>query len=218
MEDNDVNRKGPLPPGRGTVRIMVTNAVSKDSVLLTGLGLKLSTALKAAQSLSANGPPVTFRGSNASQPQLVQAISTALAPYQAALSAHVALTQAVALRKQSDAASKALLSDLQAAIAAAFGSTSTVFQQFGFKTRKAATPLTSSAKVVKAQKALSTRAARGTLGSKQRKAVTGSVTAPVVVDPSTRSVVASTSSQAPSNGTSPSTGTTGTTSSSTTKP
>ena len=66
--------------------------------------------------------------------------------------------------------------ELKAMVIATYGSGSQKLADFGF-TAVTRTPLTPAQKVERAAKALATRKARGTLGSKQKKAITGATPA-----------------------------------------
>jgi hypothetical protein len=94
------------------------------------------------------------------------------------------------------------MSAFESFVEAAFGSSPDVLADFGI-IRKARAPLTVEAKAAAAAKRASTRAARHTLGTKQKKAIKGDVTG-VLVTPITAS---SSSVAAPSSPTAPATST-----------
>jgi hypothetical protein len=82
-------------------------------------------------------------------------------------------TQAVPLRRQ--------LSALVAYVRASFGDAPDVLADFGLKPKKAPTPLTIEKMAAASAKRAATRAARHTMGSKQKKAVKGTITTIVTV-------------------------------------
>jgi hypothetical protein len=61
-------------------------------------------------------------------------------------------------------------------VKASFGPTPDVLADFGLKPKKAPTPLTIEQKAAAAAKRAATRAARRTMGAKQKKAVKGTIT------------------------------------------
>ncbi len=99
---------------------------------------------------------------------------------------------------------RAFMSAFESYVRAAFGSSPDVLADFGI-TRRAPTPLTVEAKAAAAAKRAATRAARHTLGTKQKKAIKDDVTG-VLVTPITASssiVAAPSSPTAPATSTGP---------------
>lgn len=101
------------------------------------------------------------------------AVATAYATWRTAVAADEALNTKLT----------PLIQALRQYVLNAFGSTGTVLADFGF-TATVRKPLSPQAKVAAAAKAKATRAARGTKGKVQKKAVTGNVTG-VTVTPVT---------------------------------
>ncbi len=82
-------------------------------------------------------------------------------------------------------------------VKATFSKSPDVLAEFGLRPRKVATPLTVEQKAVATAKRKATRAARHTMGTKQRRLVKGAVTG-VVVTPVTASQPSATESNGPS--------------------
>ena len=93
-----------------------------------------------------------------------------------------------------------LVTDTTAFVRANVGATPDVLHDFGLAPRKPNTPLTAAQKAAAAEKRNATRAARHTMGSKQKKSVTGAVPAAATATPAPAvpapSAAASTSSAA----------------------
>jgi hypothetical protein len=96
---------------------------------------------------------------------------------------------------------RTLMSALVSFVKAAFGNAPDVLADFGLSPTTR-TPLTAQAKVAAAAKRTATRAARHTMGSQQKKSVTGNVTGIVVTPVTSAAPVATTpaSPSAPANG------------------
>jgi hypothetical protein len=77
----------------------------------------------------------------------------------------------------------AFLHALEAFIRLTFGASATTLADFSLEPPKARTPMTAEAKAVAKAKAAATRKARGTTSAKAKKAITGNVSATLVVTP-----------------------------------
>jgi hypothetical protein len=152
---------------------MLAQSPSK-STQLRGPALSLTNILTGAQQFLGS-KTLLLPGGPASQSQIVQQVNNLLAPYKAVGLAHQGLSQSVSQVKDQMDDVKSFIQQVQAAVVAAFGPSGPEYAGFGFKAPKARTPLTTEQQAAKVAKMRATRAARHTLGSKQRKAVTGSV-------------------------------------------
>ena len=155
----------------------ITNDLNQESSP-KGVELRFLMAQKGAQTVLASGGTIPLQNVPSNLKQVLQAIGTNLVPYQAVHDARTALKLALQHRSEFEPAAKKFLTELQAAVVAAYGLGSTEFQAFGFKVRKTATPLTSEQKAQKADRMRRTRKARNVLGKKQRKSVTGASSSP----------------------------------------
>jgi hypothetical protein len=90
-----------------------------------------------------------------------------------------------AIQKEKDLRVKvaSIVTGLKAYVLQAFPGNTEALADFGFAAKKKATPKTAEQKAVIALKAKATRAARHTMGSKQKLAVTGTVPATVPATP-----------------------------------
>ena len=96
----------------------------------------------------------------------------------ASSSAKAQWVKASATVKADRTANDALRAALHQAVLVQFGADPAVLDAFGYAKPRTRTPASSEAKVIAAAKRLATRKARGTLGSKQRKAIKGALTTP----------------------------------------
>jgi hypothetical protein len=125
--------------------------------------------------LTINGEKVTGADASAVFQKLldvIQAVTTARATWQAAVAAERALRTQEA----------AFVAAYKATILTLFGNRPDILAQFGIKARKPTAKLTAAQLLQRAANAQATRALRGTLGSKQKAKIKGKG-APVVVPP-----------------------------------
>jgi hypothetical protein len=115
----------------------------------------------------------------------VTTLQARIAAIQAAIAAHAALTAAVAAAHAEIARTAALVSGARQALKIAFSGQPTTLGDFGLMPPKVRTPLTAEEKVAVVAKAKATRAARHTMGSKQKAQVTGTSPAPAPAPAST---------------------------------
>ena len=107
-----------------------------------------------------------------------------------AVEASKAATKAKAQAEQVQAPSQlAVIRAFETVIRGTFGNSADVLADFGLAPPKARVTRTAEEKAVSAAKSAATRAARGTMGKNQKKAVKGSITAKLVVTPVTTSPV-----------------------------
>jgi hypothetical protein len=101
-------------------------------------------------------------------------IDTYLAAQTAALNATNAFHSAVAAQKVSDADARVFRSQMQGYVISRYGKTNPIVSQFSFKPT-AAKKTTTAVKAVAVLKLKATRAARNTMGKKQKLKITGTV-------------------------------------------
>lgn len=108
---------------------------------------------------------------------LVTVLQARIAAIKLAISTKAAYAAAVAAAHAEIANTAALVSGARQALKIAFSGQIETLGDFGLKPPKARTPLTTEQKAAAKAKAEATRKARGTMGSKQKKAITGATAA-----------------------------------------
>jgi hypothetical protein len=133
--------------------------------------------------------------------ELVTVLQGRIAARASAAAARAPWLAAVQAERDESDKTQSLVSGLRQAIRTAFASQVDLLADFGLKPRKAAAPRTPEEKAASVAKARATREARHTMGSKQRKRITGTapVAAPVAAPaaaPSTAPATPAASAQA----------------------
>jgi hypothetical protein len=164
------NESIPMPTPRNNQAEQMT----ADQSLIAGL-------TKHAATLAS----LLIAGASVLTTDLVTMLQARIAAIQAAIAAHAALTAAVAAAHAEIAKTAALVSGARQALKIAFAGQATTLGDFGLTPPKARTPLTTEEKAAAIAKAQATRAARHTMGSKQKAKVTGSSPAPAPLPAST---------------------------------
>ena len=141
-----------------------------------GMERKLLNIQRGIETVLMAGKTIPYRGQPSDAATVGPIVAAALAPYESVHAVRSALRVAIEARRAHKAYVKQLVKDIQSAAAAAFQE-GTDYEQFGFKPRKQPAPLTPEKKQLRLERLRSTRAARHTMGSRQRAAVKG------VVDP-----------------------------------
>jgi hypothetical protein len=100
---------------------------------------------------------------------------------QAVLDARAALHTAILANEAEDAQSAPYARSLRQSVVAMFANSPSILAEFRLAARKPPTPLTAAQKVLAAARRAATRAARHTMGSVQKAALTGHLKDPVVV-------------------------------------
>ncbi len=121
------------------------------------------------------GKNMIFRQGNISGPSLLALVTSTWQLYDNVHETKNAWTQAVAARNAAQAATKQLIKDCEDGAYATFGEGSYQYEELGFAPKKKPAPLTPEQKQTKLERLRATRAARNTLGSRQKKAVKGVV-------------------------------------------
>jgi hypothetical protein len=167
-----------------------TQQLTDDEALIAGLQKHLSSTNLVVLSQSQT------------MAQVVATLQARVDAAQAVVDARTALHTAVAAATTADAQSASYARSVRDAVVAMYANSPAILADFNLKARKPRTPLTAAQKVLAAAKRKATRAARHTMGSVQKKAVTGSLSGSVVVaqDGTTSMSSAATSNPATTNG------------------
>ena len=102
-------------------------------------------------------------------------IDAQLASAEAVTKARGALAEALYVDRKAQAKGAPKLRGLRELLRVMYGSNHAALAPFGLTPRKARTPQTPAALLVRAERVRATRAARGTKGTKQKKAIKGNV-------------------------------------------
>ena len=113
--------------------------------------------------------------------QVATKIQSRIDAANAVLTAEAAWHGSVKTSQTTEASTDAYVIGARQTVLAMFASQPTVLAEFSVSPRKAPAPRTAAQKVVSAAKAKATRAARHTMSAKQKAAISGSLTGPVVV-------------------------------------
>jgi hypothetical protein len=140
--------------------------ISDDQKLIAGILKHLATST------------LTIGGKAYLGTTLVSLLQPRIDAGQASIAARAASRNAVVADDGVLAETNALVVQLKQTLKLMFGNDAATLADFGSTPRKTPQPLTAAQKVARADKARATRKARGTLGSKQKKAITGAITAP----------------------------------------
>jgi hypothetical protein len=146
----------------------MTQSNINDKSVSHGIELRLDTAISGCA--NAFPPGVTalqIRNVTFNQADLNTKLVSLDTPFKGARTAHSALRTFTSQKPQLVKEAEQFLADLKAALAGAVGSDNELLTQWGFKPKKAAKPLTSEEKVLKAAKAKLTREKRGTLADRR---------------------------------------------------
>ena len=173
------------------------------------VGAHAKQLIAGAEKHLANVTQVTLVGSSFTPAQLTAKLQQAVTLREDVDAAKASTKAKIVAEKADMPALRTLMSALVSHVKAAFGNSPDVLADFGVHP-KARVPLTVEAKVAAAAKRKATRAARHTMGAKQKKDVRGAVTG-IVVTPVTAtppSVTTPSSPSAPATGGSTTTATT----------
>jgi hypothetical protein len=119
---------------------------------------------------------------------LISTLQSRMAARTRTLSARAVLQAAIQAEEIEETQTKTLVSGTKQALKVMFAGQITELADFGLKGPKARTPLTPEQKVVVAAKVKATRAARHTLGSREKAKITGATPAPVTAPSATPAV------------------------------
>jgi hypothetical protein len=138
----------------------------------------LKTSLRALAAGLAASPPgghptVVLEGKPLLSADLQAQLSTYADIYQAADDAYVVYQKAIAARDDIAPQAKELRDHTRAAVKAALGRKNPELAKYGITPDKDTRPLTTAEETAKVAKAKATRAARHTMGKKQKLAITG---------------------------------------------
>jgi hypothetical protein len=121
------------------------------------------------------GKNMIFRQGSISGPSLLALVTASWQLYDNVHETRNAWLQAIAARNAAQEAARQLVKDCQDGAYATFGEGSYQYEELGFTPKKKPAPLTPEQKQTKLDRLRATRAARHTLGSRQKKAVKGVV-------------------------------------------
>jgi hypothetical protein len=169
----------------------MANSISSQSAPPTGLELKLTQALQGAQTVLPTGSSLNINQAAMTQAQIVQQLQNDLAPFSAARSEKTIYLAKLQAKTAVAASAREFLVQFRNALVASFGRNSPQLAEFGFNPAKPRVQ-TSGQKALSAAKAVLTRKARGTKGSKQKAAITTVGTPVVTIGPSGTQVAAPT--------------------------
>ncbi len=116
-------------------------------------------------------------GTSVQSSEIISALQARIAAANTVQSTRAAWQTAVKANANERASTKALILSVTQAVQLMYGGSIDKLAEFGLKPRKTRTALTPEQKLAAAAKAKATRAARHTMGSKQKKSVKGTVTA-----------------------------------------
>jgi hypothetical protein len=136
-----------------------------------GLELELTLFHKGCDSLLPDGTSLTLAGASWTKAALVTELAKDLAEYQAVRDQVRVLKSARQAKQQILPGARTLTKNLKSALLAYFGRGSPMLAQFGIRAGGGVRAMTSEQKVLRAAKARATRAARHTLGSRQKQAI-----------------------------------------------
>jgi hypothetical protein len=129
---------------------------------------------------------------------LVQTFTDENGEIAASTNAKAEWVKAAASVKANRAPNEALRAAIHQTVLVQFGADPTVLDAFGYAKPRKATPASPETKIVAAAKRVATRKARGTLGSKQRKALNRALTTPQAFTVSVTPTVTATAAPATS--------------------
>ena len=146
-----------------------------------------------------NVSSLTFGGGTFTPAQVEASIQTLIDLRTAVEDAKAATQAKLAAESAQAAPQRSQMTALVAFVKATYGNTPDVLADFGLKPKKTRTPLTIGQKATAAAKRAATRAARHTMGSKQKKDVKGTITtiAPTPTTPAPQPVAPSPVASAP---------------------
>jgi hypothetical protein len=124
------------------------------------------------------GKTMPFRTGTIDGPSLAAIVQPLIAVLQAVGNNKTAWKASIQARDAAGATIEALIADIKKGASLAWTDGSVEFQQFGFAPRKKPAPLTPEQKQLKVDRLRATRVARGTVGSRARKAIHGVVPTP----------------------------------------
>jgi hypothetical protein len=149
------------------------SAQSSAAIVGTTKGFRadLQQLLQGIEAVVPDGSSLPVGSGNETKADMVAAITQVLAVYNTAEAQRVAIKATRIQLMETSTADRTLYTKLKDAMVAYFGKGSPLLTQFGIKPRQPRRPLTSEQNVVRAEKARMTRAARHTMGKRQKAGV-----------------------------------------------
>jgi len=139
----------------------------------------LQAAIAGVKSEIADGASLTLAGAVFSKAELISALEADLSHVSAVRDAFLAYKSALQARNGAATEVKAHLANLRIALAGLYGEGSEELAKFGLKPRKPKAPLSAEQELAKVTNARTTRALRGTKGSRQKEAIRATA-APII--------------------------------------
>jgi hypothetical protein len=191
-----------MVPGRVQLTVERTDQKGEQSNMVKGKGKGTAVAL-AEQLIAgtnkhlANATQVSIASSSFTPAQITARLQTLVNLRHDVDTVKAATKAKLAAEKADMPALRIFMDAFVAFVKASFSNSPDVLADFGLTPKKAKTPLTVEAKAAAAAKRKATRAARHTMGTKQKKGVKGAVTG-VVVTPITAAPPVATAPTGPS--------------------
>jgi len=159
---------------------MASTAINQQS-LAKGVELQYQTLLVGLQTLAPT-QQLAIDGTNVTPTALSQQVQTALTVYKAVRPARVTWQQAIAARKAQAPSDKKLVAGIKQAVFALLGGDNPALASFGFKPQKPKRKLTAEEQALAVAQGRETRAARHTLGARQKADIQGAKPQQVSLD------------------------------------
>jgi hypothetical protein len=154
-------------------RIMVTQITNRNEQMT--VDQKLIAGLQKHQQ---SVPSLVIGGTSYKTADVITGIQTLVDSGQAVVSSRATWQANVASDKALRAKNKTFMSGVRQSVLVAYGNSIDVLSDFGLTPRKKPAPRTPEEKTASAAKAKATRAARHTMGKKQKAQIKGTVTSP----------------------------------------
>jgi hypothetical protein len=138
---------------------------------LKGFRDRLQQMLQGIETVVPDGSSLSTDSGLQTKAAIVAELTQVISVYKAVEAQQLAIVTARRQLKDASPADHRLYTQLKDAVIAFFGRGSPLLAQFGIKARSSVRPLTPEQKVLRAAKARATRAARHTMGARQKAAV-----------------------------------------------
>jgi hypothetical protein len=159
---------------------MTSNVVNQQSVA-KGIELQYQTLLVGLQTLAPT-QQLAIDGTMVTPAALSQQVQGALTVHKTVRTARVTWQQAIAARKSQAPSDKKLVTGVKQAVFALLGEDNPALASFGFKPRKPKRKLTAEEQALAVAQGRETRAARHTLGARQKADIQGAKPQQVSLD------------------------------------
>jgi len=182
-----------MVPGRRVLIVTETEKKEEKTIMITitnSIAAQVKQFITGAIKHFPNGSQQLLVGGATFTVTSLTALLQSFVDTREAVEASKAATKAKVQAEQVQAPSQlAVIRAFETVVRGTFGNSADVLADFGLAPPKVPVTRTAEQKAVSAAKSAATRAARGTMGKNQKKAVKGSITAKLVVTPVTTSPV-----------------------------